>query len=1143
MSLQFILGSSGAGKSYAIYQKIIAESIKFPENNYLVIVPEQFTMQTQKQLVDMHPAHGIMNIDVLSFARLAYRIFAEVGSDCPPILEETGKSFVLQKIAQEKSSQLRTLGSNMKKSGYINEMKSMISELMQYRIAPKDIDRMIEKADEKQMLKHKLADIKVIFGGFVDYLQDCSITPEEVLEVASTMITQSDILKGSTIILDGFTGFTPVQYQLIRELLRSCSQVYVTATIDKKDYSYQQASYHHLFHMSREMMQKLGTLASDSDVSVDSPLWVAHTDKGRFATNKAMQFLEQNLFRHNAQAYHEEQSNINITAMENPQAESEVVVGQICQLLREHNLRYKDIAIITGDLEKYKELLRPILEKEKIPFFIDETHSILLNPFVEYLRSAMDMVVANFSYESVFRYLRSGMTSIAMTDVDMLENYVIALGIRGRSKWSEPWVRHYRGMKQEKVVAINAIREQFIAETKEFADSFGARNQTVEQRTRSLYQFILQGNIQEKLKSHEEYFEAAGDVALVKEYAQIYGIIMNLLDKLVEVLGSEKITVSDYQQVLEAGFWEAQVGIIPPSADQLVIGDVKRTRLGNIKALFLVGVNEGIIPQQSGQGGILSELEREFLKGHGEELSPGARENMYIQRFYLYQNLTKPSRYLYLSYAKSTTAGESSVPAYLVFMFKKLFPQLQVREVSSSNLDLAAIKTIEQGISALPDILRNLAAGQEDEAGLQLLEWFIGNEEYQDMAKQLLEAAFYENNNDAISKSVARTLYGDVLENSATRLEKFSACAFAHFLEYGLGLRRRVQYEFSDMDMGNVMHEALEKFAQKLQAERLDLKDVQDDKRDTFIAASVDEIMADYGNTIAQSSARNQYMVKRIKRIMQRTAWALQEQAKRGDFTAGGIEISFAMEDELAAINFNLSDEATMRLRGRIDRIDVCETDDTVYVKVIDYKSGKKTLDLIELYHGLQLQLIVYLNAAVEIEQNKHDEKQVKPAGIFYYTIEDPLVEGDSGEDSQQLQERILKDLRMSGLVSDSKEAVCHLDNTLDAKDNKSSNVIPVSLNQNGSYSKSSKVVSEEQMTILSKYVHDKLGEIGTRITQGDVAINPYELGSKQACTYCDYRSVCGFDERVKGCQYRRLRTLDEEIIWQQMNREDEDAI
>lgn len=1138
MSLQFVIGSSGAGKSDMVYQQIIEASLQYPKQNFYVLVPEQFTMQTQKTLVDLHPAHGIMNIDVLSFARLAFRVFEEVGKDCPPLLEETGKSFVLQKVAQEKKNELGVLGGNMRKPGYIREMKSMISELMQYRIAPHELDRMLEKSVDKPLLQHKLRDIQVLFSGYQEYLKDRSITQEEVLEVLSQMVGDSKRLRNSTIILDGFTGFTPVQYNLIRELLKICPKVYATATLDLREDPWSKSEFYHLFHMSKDMMHQLNLLAKEAKAEIEEPIRIENGDRSRFPSGSAMQFLEQNLFRSRFQVYQKEQQEIHITAAASPVEELEEVTRQIQHLVREGKFRYKDIAVITGDLESYGAVAEPIWQREGIPFFLDQKHSVLMNPFVEYLRAAMDMAVSNLSYESVFRYLRSGMTDLLTEDIDMLENYVIALGIRGKKQWNEQWVRHYRGMDKKTIDNINEVRKQFLFETEEFMEEFCQKDDTVKGRTLSLYRFITKSLVQEKLKASELHFQSLEEAALVKEYAQIYGIVMNLLDKAVEILGTEPMSQGDYQQLLEAGLQEAQVGIIPPSSDQILIGDMERTRLTDIQALFFVGVNEGIIPKNAGSGGVLSEVERDFLKEKEEPLSPGARETMYMQRFYLYLNMTKPARYLYLSYAKSNAAGEGTGPAYLIPMVKKLFPAISVREATRGQARIRQLETVEQGLTMLPEALRSLAEGVMDKQWLQLFLWFKEDPKYQEIAKQLIGAAFYQNPMDAIGKSAAQALYGKTLENSATRLERFSSCAFAHFLEYGLGISERVRYEFNAMDMGNVMHEALERFAQSIKMESLSLKDLGDEQRDRLIEDSIDQIIDDYGNTILHSSARNEYMIARVKRIMRRTAWALQEQVKRGDFEPGGFEISFAMENDLQAIRFSLSEEESIRLRGRIDRLDVCEDNDKIYVKVIDYKSGNKSLDLIELYHGLQLQLIVYLNAAVEIEQKAHPGKEVKPAGVFYYNIKDPVISGDGNEGDDKLRSEILKDLCMNGLASSDPDILKKLDHTLDPSANKNSQVIPVALNKDGGLSRTSSAIDEEQFRILSEYVNCKIREIGSSILNGEALVAPYELGKKNACTYCNYRSVCGFDERICGYEYRRLHSPDEEQLWKSMEEE-----
>lgn len=1135
MSLQFILGSSGAGKSYTAFQEIIAESIRYPDRSYLILVPEQFTMQTQRELVSLHPSGAIMNIDVLSFQRLAYRVFEEVGKDCPPLLEETGKALVLQKIAQERKDQLGVLGGNMKKPGYISEMKSMISELMQYRITPDKMDEIAAKAEQKPLLYHKLRDIQKIYEGFKEYLENRHITSEEILEILSVMVSKSKWLKNSTVVLDGFTGFTPVQNNLIRSLLEVCPKIQVLVTLAPNAGRWKEGAYYQLFHMSKSIVRELSVMAEEVRIPVEKEVRIENSEKGRFRTGSAMDFLEKNIFRPKPGKYENAQDEIFITAAPDPIEEMEETAREIRRLVREEACRYRDIAIITGDLEGYGSYVEQVLGRERIPFFMDRKHSVLMNPFVEFIRAIMDAAVSNFSYESVFRYLRSGMSSLNHQEIDMMENYVIALGIRGFKKWDQHWIRSYKGMDKTLLEPLNQIRERFLGETGVFVQEFRKTKATVKSRVISLYTFIEKNGIQSRLKERELYFRQQGETALVKEYAQIYGIIMELLDKIVEVLGEEQISPNDFQQILEAGFMETQIGIIPPGVDQILVGDMERTRLADIKYLFFVGVNEGIIPQNDGSGGILSEAEREFLHANQEELSPGARENMYTQRFYLYLNMTKPSRRLYLSYAKTKASGESAGAAYLIGLIKRMFPGITEKDVQP-GLGIKQMETPTQGLTWLLEGFRRMAYQEPEAEWKELYSWYLQQPEYAGQIAGFLEAAFYENPQDPIGKSAAQALYGKVLENSATRLERFASCAFAHFLEYGLRISERAQYEFNAMDMGNVMHESLEQFSKNLRKESRNWRDLEEEDRNRLIETSVDEIIDDYGNTILHSSARNEYMIERVKRMMRRTVWALQEQISRGDFEPGGFETSFAMEEQLEAVQFTLSEEESLRLRGRIDRMDVCEDQDRVYVKVIDYKSGNQSLDLIELYHGLQLQLVVYMNAALEIEQKKHPDKEVEPAGVFYYNIKDPVISGTGSESDADLQRAILKDLRMNGLVSSDPSVLEKIDRTLDPVTGKSSQVIPVTLNKDRSLSKASAAAAPEKFKILSRYVNRKILEIGSDILQGKVQSEPYELGRKNGCTYCRYQGICGFDERIRGFAYRRLEEPEEEQLWKLMD-------
>ena len=551
MPLHFKIGASGAGKSHYIYQKIIQESMEHPGRQYPVLVPEQFTMQTQKELVMMHPKKGILNIDVLSFERLAYRVLEETGESCAQVLEETGKSLVLRKVSQEKKKELKILGEKMKKQGYISQMKSMVSELKQYEVTKEDMDLMLDYAKNKPELYYKLKDISVLYQGFFDYLEGNFITQEEVLEVLGRVAGKSGKLAGSVMVLDGYTGFTPIQLQLLERILPLCETMYVTVTMDDRLDPYRPGSPHHLFHLSRETVSKLCKLAGAAGSQIEET-WVK--ENGRFSDNKPMAFLERNLFRFRKEVYTEEQQAVHIRESRNPAREMEETALMIRRLMREEGYRCRDFAVITGDMETYADHAARAFDKFDIPCFIDRKKSVFMNPFVEFLRSAVDMLLENYSYESVFRLLRCGLLDLPCRDMDRLENYVLGMGIRGFRKWQEEWVLHYRGEKPEEVPEIDRIRQQLMDTLAPFTEQMKTRKGTVRERVLAFYEFITACGIQEKLDRSGKAFAKENAMDRAKEYEQIYPMVMDLFDKMTEVLGEEKVSLREFMSFWRQAF-------------------------------------------------------------------------------------------------------------------------------------------------------------------------------------------------------------------------------------------------------------------------------------------------------------------------------------------------------------------------------------------------------------------------------------------------------------------------------------------------------------------------------------------------------------------------------------------------------------
>lgn len=1138
MSLRFYFGPSGSGKSHRIYEEIMQRAAQEPGRNFLIIVPDQFTMQTQKDLVMRSDRGGILNIDVLSFGRLSHRILEEVGTKEMPVLDDTGKSLVLQKIAADLKEQLPAMGSLLHKQGYIHEVKSAISEFMQYGISTQDMDKLIASAEKRGALAMKLRDLKTLYRGFQDYIRDHFITTEETLDVLRRSLVKSKILQGSVVVFDGFTGFTPIQNRLIQELMRVCAETIVTVTIGAEEDPYQMDGEQKLFHLSKKTVSDLVKLAAEAEVTRGEDVFVKG-GPNRFTEAPALCYLEQNLFRYQYEPYTEKQREICMFEALSPREEVHQAALYIRKLIREEGLTYRDIAVVIGDLEGYASYVETEFGQLEIPCFLDRTRGIVLNPMIEYIKSALQLYIRDFSYDTVFHFLRSGMADISREEIDELENYVIRTGARGYRTYSRLFTRRTEEMQQgsgqedteraeETLERLNRIRQQF-ADTVEILHM--APRAKAGEYVDHLYDFLEQNQVQQKLLNYQQQFEQEGDLAKAREYAQIYRLVMDLLDQIYELLGEEEISLQEFADILEAGFGEITVGTIPQNVDRIVVGDMERTRLKQVKVLFFLGVNDGNIPQNASKGGIISDMDREFLIESGTEMAPSPRQQMYIQRLYLYLNMTKPSERLYLSYAKVNSDGKGIRPSYLIDTVRKLFPQLAV-EYPQNRSRLEQIEGRQEGARYLAEELREYADGtlrEEERQDFYLM--YRAYEADPEGRDRLTAAAFRRYKESGLSRIVARALYGRQLENSVSRLETYAACACRHFLQYGLSLQEREEFGFEVSDMGNVYHAVLENFAGKLAESGRTWWDFDENFATQAIKEAVEGYAATYGETVLYSSARNEYAITRMSRILTRTVLTLQQHLKQGSFQPDDYELSFRFAEDLDSIHVDLSEEEKMHLQGRIDRIDVSEDAEHVYVKVIDYKSGNKKFDLAALYYGLQLQLVVYMNAAMELESRKHPDKEIVPAALLYYHIDDPTIETPVELTQEQINEEILTKLRMNGVVNSDPAVVERLDRFLQDK----SKVIPVEKKKDGSFSARSGILSREELHVVSAYVDTKIRQIGREILDGKIAANPYEKGNEEACTYCAYKKVCGFDGSIPGYEKRQLEDLDKQTLMQRM--------
>ena len=1171
--LRFCFGASGAGKSTGLIEEIIKRSFNNTDTDYLIIVPDQFTMQTQKDVVRMHPSHAIMNIDVLSFGRLSHRVLEETSKSSFSVLDDVGKSLVLRRVADILGDRLPIIGGNMHKLGYIDEVKSIISEFMQYGIGDDSLKLLEEKSSSKAALNSKIKDLRLLYSEFLRYIQGKFITTEETLDILCKAIPQSSLLKDCVIVFDGFTGFTPIQYRVIKELLRVSQEVCISLTISPNENPYAGSfEEQELFMLTKktvrdlekieyELCKETGAIANGS---LDFEAWrnIRNTEMSgkteggdifikdetvmRLKDNPPLAFLEQNLFRYSSHKYGEKQASIQIFETQTAEEEVRRTMIKIRELVREEGYAYRDIAVVCGNLGAYANLVKRAARKFDIPVYIDQNTGLLLNPFIEYITSAINIAVSGYRYEDVFHYMRSGMTGFSKEDTDILENYVRALGIKGQKQWEDRFMRRmptkFKRKKSESddnelelIEKLDGMRARISSELKPL---FEAKERTAAEMTDALIRMIEENECSKKLELYKDKFEKFGDREKAKEYDQVYQKVLDILKQISALIGDDKLDLKEYKDILKVGFGDIEVGTIPQDVDRIIVGDIERTRLREIKALFFMGVVDGYIPSNAGGGGILSDMDRQYLTelGTGIELAPNPRQQMYIQRLYLYMNLTKPTDRLVLSYSELGNDGKSVRPAYLIPKIMSLYEGMEVERPEDAPFE-EQVSCVNDSLDDLAGMMREYSLGilgDKKKTELSTLYEIIGRKyEDKDFLKKLTDAAFKHYEDKPLAKNIALALYGANLENSVSRLEKFASCCYAHFLRYGMGLSERKEYDFASTDLGNVFHEVLEKYTSEIISRKISWKDLPKEESDEILNRALTECVDAYGETILLSNARNEFMVERIKRILIRTVDTLKYQISKGSFEPAYVEMDFREAGNIDAINIALTEDEKkkiverMKLHGRIDRIDLCEDSDHVYVKVIDFKSGGKKLSIASLYYGLQLQLVMYMNVATAASKKIFGGKEAVPAAILYYHVDDPMVSGSGDLQPDVINSEIIKALRTTGLVNENRDII----NMLDSSINGTSDVIPVGFNKSGDVTAASSTVTNEDYSAITRYVDKKIREFGRNILNGDIKINPYEMDGKGACKYCEYKGICGFDEKIPGYSRRKLDLDDKEAM------------
>ncbi len=1096
MSLRIIYGRSGTGKTKYILDEI--KENKKSEDKIFIIVPEQFSFSAESNLLNTIEENSIIKAEVLTLSRMASRVIFETIGNKKSNLSKIGKNMMIYNILDSNKENLKFLGNPDKN---LKVVTRQITEFKKHNITPEKISDLEEKIKDNEYLKLKLEEIQKILSSYQTKIQDNYLDETDNLTLLAENLCNTTMFDNSIIYIDEFSGFTTQEYNIIKELLKKAKKVSVNICLD--DFNLEDNEEGNLFYFNKITAKKLVKIAKEIDCKIDKPV---NCMKNKRINSKEIKFLEENLY--GKKVYKESLNDIKLFLAKSPYSEVEYVAKEILKLVKEKKCKYKDIAVVSGNMEEYTGDINVIFNKYNIPIFIDEKKDINQNIFMKYVISVMNILSSNFSHDSMFSYLKLGLLDISKDDIFELENYCNKWGIRGVKWYRDEFSYEAINDKQE---TLNEIRKKIVEPILKFKNSLTGIK-TGKDITVSLYNFLEDNNIQEKIIEKADELEKQEKIELSNEYRASISLFFDVLDEIMIAFENEKMSFEKYTKILQIGLSETEFGKIPSTIDQVIFGDLDRSKTHNIKILFVIGMNDGILPAIMKDEGFLSDKDREILKENEIELAKTTIEQLYENQFSIYKTFSMPQEKIYFSYPVCDKEGSALRKSILITKIKKIFPNLEENsDVIKSEFTITNKKvSLEDAVNEYKEFID----GKEiDRKAEDVLSWYYFNDNFR--IKRILRALNYNNNaNDIEEKNIIK-LYGKKLRTSVSRLEQYQKCPFSFHLKYGLKLKEKQEFKIRSLDTGNFMHEVIDEFFKYIDEENIDLKIIQREEIKVIVYNIIEEKLSMSKNYIFSSTPKFKVLTKQLKEVVLNSIYYIIEQLKYSKFKVLGHELEFKEKSDFKPIYMDLEDGRSVEITGKIDRVDLAKTDKNDFIRIIDYKSSVKDIDLNQVVSGIQIQLLTYMDAITE-------KDSVDPAGILYFNLIDSIIKSDKNLSDEEIKSQIKKKFKMKGLIIADIEIVKMMDQKIE--NGKYSEYLPIYLDKEGNISKSrSSVMEKEKFEKLQKYIKKLIKDISKEILKGKIDIKPYYLNKKKPCDFCEYRSICNFDTQLPGNTYNYI--------------------
>lgn len=1138
MSLRFVYGRSGSGKTRFCLNEIKSDIFGGATNPLVLLVPEQFTLQAERNLIDVLETGGILKTEVLSFRRMAFRIFNDVGGITYPHIHSAGKSMIIYRILDKMRDSFKVFSKSADQKGFVNTLSTLITEFKRYNISPMALEEASRALKNDSPLKEKLIELNSIYAVFEKTITERYRNSDDDLTLASEKLNYTSLYDGAKIWIDGFAGFTPQEYSMIVSLLPKAVRVNVILCADTLEGA-GITDGTDVFFAVKQAYRKLISSAKEMDIKIDSAVYLGKESLFRFKESPELFHLEQNINAYPYRIYHHKTRDVSLFSAVNIFSEIEAAARDIVRLCRDRGLRYRDIALVVRNLATYERAIEVVFADYDIPFFIDRKIEITNHPLVRLILSMLDIFNENWSYEAVFRYLKTGLAGVHRGSIDRLENYVLACGIRG-SRWTSsqdwnmkpgliPGDKNF-GDEDRILREINQVRYDICTPLLEFRKKTKGRKKASEICS-ALYDFLLAIGVPERMETNIDQFRKSGKLNLANEYSQVWNIVMEVFDQVVEVMGDETFGIERFSNILKIGLGEYKVGLIPAALDQVLVGSVERSKSHEVKALYILGANDGIFPYAAAEEGILSDIERTLLDNAGIKLASDTRVKAFDEQFIVYRALTTAGGYLRLSWPIADHEGRAMRPSMIISRLRRLFPAITESsnilkpqsDAEEMNLVTGKSPTFKQMVS----VLRQRADGKDIHIlWPEVYRWFARQVEWQQRCQSARFAFNYKNLAHSVGRDKISLLYGDPTYSSVSRLEKYASCPFSYYLQYGLEAKERKIYHLSPPDVGTFMHTVIESFSRQVVDQNISWRQFDREWCMEKVSQIVDEMLAKMQGAGLSGSKRYTALILRLKRVISRAVWLIAEHIRRSNFNPIGYEIDFGEGGNFQSITIQLESGKKIFLTGRIDRADALKTREGTYLRIIDYKSGDKEFKLSDVYNGLQVQLIAYLDAIWE-NSGKEIDRPILPGGVFYFRIDDPMIKSNGKISKEEIEMAIMKKLKMKGLLLADVKIIREMDNSIEGN----SLIIPARINKGDVLGKSS-AASLEQFLILRLYVRKLLKQFCEEIVKGNVSLKPYKKKQITSCKYCGFSAVCQFDTAREENTYKQLTDQEDEEIW-----------